>query len=426
MLGHEDGLEMDAAEKSRDELLIEVSALRRQIAALETVAVEQRRTEQRLLKEAMVSSAALRQSEATAQAVLESASEGILLINADGRITLVNGAAERMFGYAHDELLGRTLEVLLPDRIREVHRAHRADYFAAPRVRPMGSGLDLAGRRKDGTEFPVEISLSYVQTQEGMTAMALITDNTERKRAEAELSQQREALYQTEKLAALGTLTAGIAHEMNNPLGIIASRIELMLLDAEEQNLPARILDDLRVLHRATQRVARIATNLRSFARQTPREHTTIDLNAVVQETLLLMQKPLEVDHIRLVTSLDQALPPIVGDASTLQQVLLNLVTNAREAMASGGEIRIETGPDAGRPGWVRLGIADTGPGISAEELSKIFDPFYTTKRSGTGLGLSVSYGIVRDHQGTIDVQSIPGRGTTFVLVFPAASNDRG
>jgi signal transduction histidine kinase len=259
-----------------------------------------------------------------------------------------------------------------------------------------------------------------------MTAMALITDNTERKRAEAELSQQREALYQTEKLAALGTLTAGIAHEMNNPLGIIASRIELMLLDAEEQNLPARILDDLRVLHRATQRVARIATNLRSFARQTPREHTTIDLNAVVQETLLLMQKPLEVDHIRLVTSLDQALPPIVGDASTLQQVLLNLVTNAREAMASGGEIRIETGPDAGRPGWVRLGIADTGPGISAEELSKIFDPFYTTKRSGTGLGLSVSYGIVRDHQGTIDVQSIPGRGTTFVLVFPATSNDRG
>jgi PAS domain S-box-containing protein len=418
--------DMDDAGKTREQLLAEVSELRRLVAALETTAIEQQRTEQRLLKEAVVSGAALRKSEATAQAVLASASEGILLINASGRITLVNGAAERMFGYDHDELMGQTLEVLLPDRIREMHREHRAGYFAGPRVRPMGSGLDLAGRRKDGTEFPVEISLSYVQAPEGMAAMALITDITERKRVEAQLRQQRETLYQTEKLAALGTLSAGIAHEMNNPLGIITSRIEVMLLDAEEQNLPTEMLDDLRVLHRATQRVARIATNLRSFARQAPREHAQIDLNAVVQETLLLMQKPLEVDSIRLVTSLDPALAPIMGDASTLQQVLLNLVTNAREAMMGrSGEIRIETGPATERLGWVRVIIADTGPGISPEELLKVFDPFYTTKRSGTGLGLSVSYGIVQDHHGTVDVHSIPGRGTTFVLAFPAVADER-
>jgi hypothetical protein len=411
---------MSDAGRTREELLAEVSALRRQVAALETAAIEQGRTEQRLLKEAVVSDAALRKSEATAQAVLESASEGILLINASGRITLVNQAAERMFGYDHDELLGQTLEILLPDRIRAMHREHRAGYFAGPRIRPMGSGLDLAGRRKDGTEFPVEISLSYVPAPEGMAAMALITDITERKRVEAELRQQRDVLYQTEKLAALGTLSAGIAHEMNNPLGIITSRIEVMLLDAEEHNVPTEMIEDLKVLHRATQRVARIATNLRSFARQAPREHAPIDLNAVVLETLLLMQKPLEVDNIRLVTSLDPALSPIMGDASTLQQVLLNLVTNAREAMGSRGEIRIETGPVAERVGWVRMVIADTGPGISPEELSKVFDPFYTTKRSGTGLGLSVSYGIIQDHHGTVDVQSTPGRGTTFVLAFPA------
>ena len=417
--------DMDDAGKTRGQLLAEVRELRRMVAALETAAIEQQRTEQRLLKEAVVSDAARRRSEATARAVLESASEGILLINASGRITLVNGAAERMFGYDHDELMGQPLEVLLPDHIREVHREHRARYFAGPRVRPMGSGLDLAGRRKDGTEFPVEISLSYVQSPEGVTAMALITDITERKRVEAQLRQQRETLYQTEKLAALGTLSAGIAHEMNNPLGIITSRIEVMLLDAEEQDLPTQILEDLRVLHRATRRVARIATNLRSFARQAPREHAQIDLNAVVQETLLLMQKPLEADSIKLVTSLDPALAPIMGDASTLQQVLLNLVTNAREAMGSGGEIRIETGPATERPGWVQVVIADTGPGISPEELSKVFDPFYTTKRSGIGLGLSVSYGIIQDHRGTVDVQSIPGRGTTFVLAFPAVSDER-
>ncbi len=156
------------------------------------------------------------------------------------------------------------------------------------------------------------------------------------------------------------------------------------------------MLEDLRVLHRATQRVARIATNLRSFGRQAPSEHARVSLNAVVQETLLLMQKPLEVDGIRLVTKLDPCLATIIGDASTLQQVLLNLVTNAREAMASGGEIRIETGPTAERQDWVRVTIADTGPGISPEELSKVFDPFYTTKKTGTGLGLSVSYGIIQ------------------------------
>jgi PAS domain S-box-containing protein len=410
----------DDGKRSRDELIAEVAALRRRVAALEAAAVEQQQTEQRLLKEAVVSGHARQWSEATAQAVFESASEGILLINASGSITIVNRAAERMFGYEHDELKGQALEVLLPDRIRGKHQEHRAGYFAGPRVRPMGTGLDLAGRRKDGTEFPVEISLSYVQAHDGINAMALITDITERKRVEAELQRQRETLYQTEKLAALGTLSAGIAHEMNNPLGIITSRIEVMLLDAEEQNVPAQVLEDLRVLHRATQRVARIATNLRSFARQTPREHTQMDLNGVVQETLLLMQKPLEVDGIRLVTRLDTTIPPIMGDAGTLQQVLLNLVTNAREAMGQGGEIRIETGPAAERPGWVRIAISDTGPGISPEELSKVFDPFFTTKRSGTGLGLSVSYGIIKDHHGTVDVQSVPGRGTTFVLTFPA------
>lgn len=416
---------MDDASKNKEQLIAELRALRERIASLETSAVEQQRTEQRLLKEALVSDAALRRSEATGQALLESASEGIVLIDASGRITLVNTAAERMFGYERNELLGQSLEILLPERIRGVHVDHRAGYFAGPRGRPMGTGLDLAGRHKGGTEFPVEISLSYVQSSEGTTAMALITDITERKRVEGQLQQQRETLYQTEKLAALGTLSAGIAHEMNNPLGIITSRIEVMLLDAEEQQLPAQVLDDLQVLHRATQRVARIATNLRSFARQAPRQHTRIDLNAVVKETFLLMEKPLEVDGIRLTMELDPALGAILGDASALQQVLLNLVTNAREAMAGqGGEIRIETGV-AERPGWVRVLIRDTGPGISPEDLSKVFDPFYTTKRTGTGLGLSVSYGIIQDHHGTVDVQSTAAQGTTFTLAFPVAPDER-
>ena len=363
--------------------------------------------------------AALRKSEALAQAVLESATEGIILIDAGGRIIVVNPAAERMFGYDRGALHGQRLEVLLPERIRATHVAHRAGYFSGPRARPMGIGLDLAGLRKDGTEFPVEISLSYMEATDGVLAMAFVTDITERKRAEAQLARQREVLYQHEKLAALGTLSAGIAHEMNNPLGIITTRIEVMLLDAQHQQLPPQVLEDLQVLHRASQRVARIAAGLRSFARQSAAEPAPTDLTTIVDEALLLMQKPLGAENIRVVTHLDRALPPVLGDANALHQVLMNLLTNAREAMAGrGGEIRIETAR-ADRPDWIQLRIADTGPGIPSGAITKIFDPFFTTKRTGTGLGLSVTYGIIREHGGTVDVTSSPGAGTVFTVEFP-------
>ena len=412
---------MDQSPESTASLAAELARLRQRVAELEATAVDHRHAEQRLEDDARSFRAALDRSEATARALLESASEGIVLIDRAGRITLVNAAAERMFGYPRSELLGQSLEILLPERARGMHARHRADYFAEPRVRPMGIGLDLAGRRRDGLEFPIEISLSHVESPDGGVAMAFITDITERKRVEAQLERQREVLYQNEKLAALGTMAAGIAHEMNNPLGIITTRIEVMLLDAEQQKLPAQVLEDLQVLHRASQRVARIAASLRSFARHTPGERVPLDLNAIVDESLQLVQKPLAADNVQIVASLDRTLAPILGDASTLHQVLMNLLTNAREAMPSGGQIRIETAP-AERPAWIRLLVADTGAGIPAEETSKIFDPFFTTKRTGTGLGLSVTYGIIQEHGGTVDVQSRPGAGTTFILSFPTAA----
>jgi len=409
------------APNSKTSLAAELDRLRRRVAELEASAVSHQRAEQQLESDARLSEAALRRSQDTAQAVLESASEGIVLIDTAGRITLVNAAAERMFGYPRSALLGEPLETLLPERIRRGHVTHRDDYFAEPRVRPMGIGLDLSGRREDGTEFPVEISLSHVPSVDGGVAIAFITDISERKRVEAQLQHQREVLYQNEKLAALGTMAAGIAHEMNNPLGIITTRIEVMLLDAEQQQLPPQVLEDLQVLHRASQRVARIAASLRSFARHSPADRMPLDLNAVVEESLQLMQKPLAADNVQIAARLDRTLPPILGDASTLHQVLMNLLTNAREAMPGGGQVRLETGP-AERPGWIRLLVADTGSGISAEEISKVFDPFFTTKRTGTGLGLSVTYGIIQEHGGTVDVQSRPGDGTTFVISFPTTT----
>lgn len=415
---------MDDLSATRAELLAEIARLRRRIAELEASEVDLRCAGQVLEKAASAAEEAMRTSEATAEALLAAAAEGVLVVDHRGRILRANRAAERMFGYAEGALAGQPVEVLLPHRLRDAHAAHRARYFAEPHVRPMGRGLDLVARRKDGNEFPVEISLSYVQSAEGMVAMAFVSDIADRHRAEAELQRQREALYRSERLAALGHLAAGVGHEMNNALGIMTARLDIMLAEADGSGLPPELVEDLRVLHRSTARVADIARALRSFERLSERGRRPLDLNAVVRETLILVQKPMSAGGIRVSAALAPSLPWVLGDAGQLQQVLLNLLTNAQDAMTGGGEARIATGSAAGDPPGVRLVVADTGPGIAAENLPRILEPYYTTRPGGTGLGLALSHSIVLDHGGTLDVQSEPGQGTTFIMTFPALPLD--
>ena len=354
---------------------------------------------------------ALRRSEATSRAFLESASESIVITNPAGRIVRVNAKTEQVFGYARGELIGRPVEILIPGRVRDAHAVHRAGYMAAPRVRSMGRGLDLAGVKKDGTEFPVEVSLSFVETDEGIRAIAFVTDISER------LAFQK-AARQADKLAALGTLSAGIAHEINNPIGIITSRVEVMLLEAEGEDLSAELRKDLDVILRHARRVAAITQGLLSFARQSSGARAPVNLNRVAEEILQLVQRDMDRARVRVVLQRDETLPEIAADANAIGQVLLNLLTNARRAMEGGGEIKIETGYDP-EARMVRLVVRDTGSGIAPDILAKIFDPFFTTKSDGTGLGLSVSHGIIHDHQGSVDVESEVGKGTTFTVILP-------
>ncbi len=346
------------------------------------------------------------------QAVFEWAAEGILAVDRAGRIVFANPRAEAMFGFERGALVGQCLDVLIPDRARHVHRRHQAYYFAQPRPRPMGVGLNLTGRRRDGAEFPVEISLSVVPDDEGGLVMAFVTDISGR------VEQDRRARH-VEKLAALGTLAAGIAHELNNPIGIILSRLEVMLLEAEDQHLAAESLADLQVLHRHAERLGRIAQSLLSFGRQRQRDHEAVDLADVVEDALLLAGKQLSRERIDVLTALDHGLPRVSGDATALEQVLMNLLLNARDAMPAGGTLRIETSLAPALSGGIRLVVSDTGCGMSPDVLARLAEPFFTTKPAGTGLGLSVSYRIIREHGAEVDVSSEPGRGTTFTITFP-------
>lgn len=352
---------------------------------------------------------ASRRSEAKARAILENASEGIVVVDAAGRIVSVNAKTEQMFRYDRAALVGQPLEMLLPERLRQHHVGHRADFMANPRTRPMGRGLDLTGRRADGEEFPIEISLSYIETEDGIHALAFVSDITQR------LAVER-ATRQAERLAAVGQLAAGIAHEVNNPVGIISSRIELMLIEAQEHGLPSSVVEDLHVLHRHAMRVTDIAAKLLTFARETPADRQPVDINTVVTDALALVEKQLDRSGVRVECRLGSGIPRVLGHANALEQVILNLLTNAGQALADHGTIRVVTAVDKGH---VTVEVADDGPGIPLDTLSHVFDPFFTTKPSGTGLGLSVSYGIVRDHGGTMDVRSEVGHGTVFTVSLP-------
>jgi two-component system NtrC family sensor kinase len=346
--------------------------------------------------------------------VVGSLQEGVVALDADGRVIAWNEALERSGGVEAVAALGRDFFAVFPSAGRLAWSDSLRQLLAGTIESFTAEAADYD--RPDGGRAILNVRGTLLR-EHGRPAGAvlLVEDVTSR------VSLERSA-RQAEKLAAIGTLAAGVAHELNNPIGVISSRIELMLLDAESRAVPPDVLDDVRVLQRHAQRVARIAQGLLSFARQAPRAETPVDVNELVEDTLLLVEKSIVREGLRLTRTLAPGLPPIQGDANALQQVLVNLLTNARDALGGRGEIVIETAPTREPPGGVRLVVRDSGPGIPPEALHRVFDPFFTTKREGTGLGLSISYGIVRDHHGTVDVRSEPGRGTTFILTFPGAA----
>ena len=346
--------------------------------------------------------------------IVESSQDAIISETLDGVILTWNAGAERIYGYSAKEVVGRSVAVLIPPEIPDeldrmldaIRREEHIEHYETVRV------------RKDGQRIHVSLTISPIRDADGRVVGASMIARDVTGRVALERAARR-----AETLAALGTLSAGIAHEINNPIGILSSRLELML--EGRRNVPPELREDLEMLRRNVERVGGIVRSLLSAARQSPMERRSVDMNAVVEETLMLVGKQMSKDRIQIVTTLDPDLPKIRGEPHTLQQVLMNLLVNARDAMPGGGIVRVETSRATGEEGGVRLVVGDTGPGIPADVLPRISEPFYTTKTAGTGLGLPLSYNIIREHGGQVEVDSAPGRGTRFIITLPGDTRDR-
>jgi PAS domain S-box-containing protein len=361
-------------------------------------------------------------SEKLVAALLESASQGIVGIDQTGRIVLANKRAEEMFGYSRGELMGMRVELLLPESKRATHGRDRDDFFKRPRARPMGIGMDLLGRRKDGAEFPLEVSLSYVDADDGVFAIAFVSDISQRKHLE-------EQLLHAQKMEAVGRLAGGVAHDFNNMLTVI-SGYNRMILDELSPLDPLRGYAE--EILKAADRAGALTNQLLAFSRRQIMQPRVVNVNTVVNQTEKMLRRLIGED-IELVLGLDPAVANIRADPGHVEQAIVNLAVNARDAMQLGGRLTIETQNVAldenyakthmgVKPGeFVMIAVSDTGHGMDAETRRRIFEPFFTTKEKGkgTGLGLATVYGMVKQTGGDIWVYSEPGRGTTFKLYFP-------
>lgn len=375
-----------------------------------------------------------RQDEERFRRLLEAAPDAILEVDAGGRIILANAAAERMFGYARSELVGQSVEMLVPQAARAAHARHREAYTASPRSRPMGVGLDLQAQKKDGATFPVEISLSPNRSDDTANVIVIVRDVSQRNQMEAMLRRSEERLRQAEKLEALGRLAGGLAHEFNNLLAMVLGYAELLL--------PAVAGDEkasghLEKISSSARRAASLTRQLLAFGRRQVLLPRVLDLNTVVVESCHIVARLLG-ENIETVVL--PALEPawIRADPAQIDQIMANLATNAHAAMPGGGKFKVavsraevDEGNIRQHPGlepgsYAVLSVSDTGSGMPPEVKARMFEPFFSTREfgQGRGLGLASIYGIVVQSGGGITVQSEPGAGITFEIYLPSVQPD--
>ena len=348
--------------------------------------------------------------------------DAILIVGKDGFIQQANARATVLFGYTADELQGLPIEALIPERLSHQHVKNREEYFKHPHIRPMGSELNLSGRRKDDSEFPVDITLGPLGKEQEAVVCAVrdITEQVQLLQTLAEknkeLHNMTQQLWQTAKLATMGELAASIAHELNNPLGIVSLRVESLLSQIPNEDPKYRALE---IVAGETDRMANLVANLLQFSRKQARQISTLDICTEIEYTLELIQYHLQKRQIDLQINTAESIPPLQADRQALRQLLLNILTNASDAMPQGGHLNIDI---QSNDKDIIIIIKDDGSGIATEDLPKVTESFFTTKPegAGTGLGLAICRRIIQEHQGTFEISSAGlGQGTQVKIILP-------
>jgi PAS domain S-box-containing protein len=343
--------------------------------------------------------------------IIESINVGVMVVNLQGRVVNWNGALEEIYGLRRDKAIGKRLPEVFDsrmlDKLRELTARMRETPDEAVNV------YKFRLRSFDSRELTLNISLAplHARTGEVEGTLVAIEDVTGRIRLE-------EQLQQSDKLSSIGLLAAGVAHEVNTPLTGISSYSQMLMQQVPETDPRHKLLEKI---HRQTSRASSIVNNLLNFSRVSDARMTEVDLNRVLDDTIQLLEAQLRNTSIEVMRDYAEPMPPALGNAPKLQQVFMNLILNARDAMPQGGALQISTSFDSVA---AIIRFRDSGTGIPPEFLAKIYDPFFTTKEigRGTGLGLAVSYGIIQDHSGDIQVESKPGEGTQFRITLPLAS----
>ena len=346
----------------------------------------------------------LNASEKRFRAILDTATDGIVSIDANQRIILFNNAAERIFGYSRKEILGENLNILIPkhygDHLRYVNR-----FLENRESEIIGKTISLTGLHKGGNPFPIQLSLSYIALGGKPTFTAIIRDVSEQRQMERKL-------LQSERLAAVGQAVAHVSHELKNPLMIIggfSAQIRKGLGQGKEASKLDMILDEVK-------RLERLVADLGDFTKTYTLVKRQSQINAVVKDVINIMSEVHLLDNYDLHLDLSDEVHEIICDPDKLKQVFINIISNSLEAMEQGGLIAVTSNKINN---GVEVRISDEGPGIPEEDREHIFEPFYTTRKRGSGLGLSISFKIVEAHRGDISAVSRPGQGTTFIIHLP-------
>ena len=371
-----------------------------------------------------------RRTEERFRLAVESSPSGMVMVDAGGTIMLVNAETERLFGYKRDELMGRSMDLLVPERFRGAHPRHRAGFMARPEARRMGAGRDLYGLRKDGSEFPVEIGLNPIQTPAGMLVLSAIVDITGRKAAEEmerrsrELEVEKQSALQASRLKS--EFLANMSHELRTPLNAINGFAQLMLtgrsgaIDESQRECLDHILTSGRHLLTLINDVLDLSKVEAGFMEFWPEP---VDLSALIDETADIVREMAARKWIRLERDVDTRIARVTADPGRLKQVLYNYVSNAIKFTPRNGCVWIRAKPES--EGEWRLEVEDTGIGIRAEDLGRLWVEFQQLEagaaksHSGTGLGLALVKKIVAAQGGRVGVSSAPGKGSVFFAVLP-------